>query len=139
MKQDGTDANARMERIEDTLLRLIEGFARYRSQLMQAYECAQALSSRAAFGFPNSEEEALHQERLDCALQDYSRLRDQIDWWLEQARQIIAGMIEVEERQTPTGAPLPDNGRDSAPAHQSEEGPSGKFPVGLFIELEGVF
>ncbi len=137
MKQDGTDA--RMERIEDTLLRLIEGFARYRSQLMQAYECAQALSSRAAFGFTSSEAAALHQEQLDCALQAYFRLRDQIDWWLEQARQIIAGMIEVEGRQTPTGAPLPDNGRDSAPARQSEEVPGGKIPVGLFIELEGLF
>ncbi len=139
MMQEGTDANARMERIEDTLLHLIEGFARYRSQLMQAYECAQALSSRAALGFTNSEEEALPQEQLDRALQDYFRLRDRIDWWLEQARQIIAGMIEAEERQTPTGAPLPDNGREGAPAHQSEEGPGGQFPVGLFIELEAVF
>jgi hypothetical protein len=93
---------------------------------------------RAAFGFLDSEEAAQHQENMDRAVQDYFRLRDQIDCWLEQARQIIAGMIEVEERPTSTGVPSPDNGRESAPAHQSEGGTGGDFPVGLLIELETV-
>lgn len=120
MKEDGPGVNSKMQRIEDTLLRLIEGFARYRSQLMRAYERAQALSSRAAFGFSDSEAAALHRENMDRAVQDYFRLRDQIDHWLEQSRQIIVGIIEAEERSTSTGTPFPDNRKESAPAHHCD-------------------
>ena len=139
MEQDSIGANPRLERIEDTLISLIEGFARYRSQLMQAYDYAQMLSSRVAFGFSSSEEAATHRQQLDCALRDYFRLRDQIDWWLEQARQLVASMLEPERGAASAGAPIPDCNRDRAQAHKSEEEPGGRFPVGLFIELEEVF
>ena len=101
MEQDSLGANTRIERTEDTLMSLIEGFARYKSQLMQAYDYAQMLSSRVAFGFSSSEEATSHRDQLDHALRDYFRLRDQIDWWLEQARQLVPSRLEPERGAGP--------------------------------------
>ncbi|HEY0376829.1 MAG TPA: hypothetical protein VGC87_07720 [Pyrinomonadaceae bacterium] len=133
MEKDGIGVNTRIERIEDTLMSLIEGFARYKAQLIQAYDYAQRLSSRVAFGFLSSEEAASHRDELNHALRDYFRLRDQLDWWLEQARQIIASMLEVERGAASACALISDCDQEKAQAHEFEE------PGGLFIELEEVF
>ncbi len=128
-KQVGADTEAEIERIEDSLSRLIEGFGRYRSQHKRAYDYAQALLSRAAQGFLSPLEATLHEERQSHALQNYFRLREQIDWWLGEIRQVAAALAELEQRETAGDAPVPclqPQGR--------EEGPG--MP---FIELNEVF
>lgn len=84
MKED-----SEIESVEDSLLKLREQFAQYREQFERAYENACSLLARRARGFSNPFEAALHEQTLSNALQDYFRLREQINWWLEQVGQLV--------------------------------------------------
>jgi virulence-associated protein VapD len=114
MKQLDLDVNAVVERNEDSLLRLIEGFEQYKLQLAQAYEHVQELLMRKAYGFSCPGSLALHEEELNHAIQAYFRLRDQIDWWLAQVRQVVANLAEIERQASPISAPSPECNRKSA-------------------------
>jgi hypothetical protein len=114
MRQPDFDVNAAAERNEDSLSRLIEGFEQYQLQLTQAYEYVQELLIRKAYGFSCPASLALHEEELNQAIQAYFRLRDQIDWWLAQVRQIVANLAEIERQASPISAPSPERNRQRA-------------------------
>ena len=83
--------------------------------------------ARRAAGFSSAEQEALYEETLDDATQDYFQLRGQIDWWLEQARQIVDDLIEIERREALTGGSVPELGQQQVLTDGFEEGPTTGF------------
>lgn len=128
------NVDAELWRIEDSLWSLREGFGQYRLQLARAYECAQALLARRERGFSSAEQAALYDEALDYAVQAYFQLRDRINWWLEQACQIIAALIEIEREVALMDASMSEFNRKRAQTREFEDEPC--MP---FIDLEGIF
>lgn len=120
--------------IEDSLLSLMTRFAQYRLQLAWAYACAQLLLARRAGGFSSAEQEALYEATMDDAIEDYFQLRGQIDWWLEQARQIVDALMELERREAFTDGSVPELDQQQALTDGFEEGPTTSF-----IDLGYVF
>ncbi len=110
------------------------GFAQYRLQLERAYACAQVLLARRAGGFSSAEQEALFEATLDDTLKDYFQLRGQIDWWLEEAHQIVDAMMEIEQREAFTDEAVPELDQQQALTDGFEEG-----PTACFIDLGHVF
>ena len=110
------------------------GFAQYRLQLARAYACAQALLARKAGGFSSAEQETLYEATLDDAIQDYFQLRGQIDLWLEQARQIVDALMEIERREAFTDGAVPELDQQKVLTDGFEEG-----PTACFIDLGHVF
>jgi glycyl-tRNA synthetase beta subunit len=88
--------DSEIERIEDSLSRLREEFAEYRKLFEQAHESARTLLAQRARGFSNPFEAALHEQALTNALQEYFRLREQIDWWLEQVSQLVILLTKLK-------------------------------------------
>jgi hypothetical protein len=134
MKQVSVNVKTEIGRIEDSLLCLWEGFTLHKLQLTQAYRCAQALLARRESGFSSREEAALYEKTLSHAIQDYFRLRDQIDWWLAQAHQLVAALMEIERQASSMDASIREFNRKRARACEFEE-----EPAMLLIELELVF
>ena len=123
-----------IERIEESLQSLMTGFAQYKMRLAWAYARAQLLLARRAGGFSSAEQEALYEATLDDAVEDYFQLRGQIDWWLEQARQIIGALTEMERRESSADAPAPEVNRQEVLTDWFEDGPTTSF-----IDLGYVF
>lgn len=126
--------SVKIERIEDSLLSLMTGFAQYRLQLARAYAYAQNLLAHRAGGFSSSEHKALYEATLDDAIYDYLQLRGQIDWWIEQARQIIDALMEIERREAFTDESVPELDQQQVLTDGFEEG-----PTTVFIDLGHVF
>jgi len=131
MKQVGVNVNTEHGSIEDSLLSLWKGFTQYKLQLAQVHRCAQALLARRESGFSSREKAALFEETLNHAIQDYFRLRDQIDWWLAQAHQLVAALTEIERQASSMDMSVLKFNRKSAHDRGFEE-----EPLMLFIELE---
>lgn len=91
-----------IESIEASLSRLREEFAQYREQFERAYERASSLLARRTPGYLNSFEAALHEQTLLNALQEYFRLREQIDWWLAQVSQMVVLLTKAKRNSAGT-------------------------------------
>jgi|ERR1044071_2383923 hypothetical protein len=135
MKQQvSVSVKTEIGRIEDSLLSLMTEFAQYRLQLARAYAYAQNLLAHRAGGFSSSEHKALFEATLDDAIYDYLQLRGQIDWWLEQAHQIIDALMEIERREASMDVSVPELDQQQVLTDGFEEGPTTSF-----IDLGYVF
>ncbi len=87
---------------EHALCRLRAEFEEYREQFERAYECASLLLKCKERGFSNPATAALSEQTLRSALEDYFRLRAQIDWWLAQVRHLVSTLTEMERLRAVT-------------------------------------
>jgi len=133
-RQVNVSVKAEIGRIEESLLSLMTGFAQYRLRLARAYECVQVLLARRAGGFSSAEQEALYEATLDDAMRDYFQLRGQIDWWLEQARQVVDALTEMERRESSADVTAPEVNQQEVLTDGFEDGPATSF-----IDLGYVF
>jgi chromosome segregation ATPase len=92
------DVNSDLDGIEQSLQTLSVEFAHYNSRLKRASERVHALSARIEGGFSNPERSAIYEETLNCALREYFQLREKIERWTEQVRQIVILLNEIEHR-----------------------------------------
>ena len=100
---------------EHALSRLRAEFSEYREQFERAYECARLLLECRERGFSNPVTAALSEQTLRSALEDYFRLRAQIDWWLAQVRHLVSALTEMERVRAGTiEIVLDDTIRESA-------------------------
>lgn len=94
--------DSEIESVEDSLLKLRTEFAQYREQFERAYERTALLLARRTLGFSDPFEAALHEQTLTNCLQEYFRMRQQIDWWLEQVSQLLVLLTKSERNSAET-------------------------------------
>jgi nitrogen regulatory protein PII len=98
MKQFGIDHESEIERVKDSLLKMMEEFEHYRADYERACEKVRLLIVQRVSGFSNSSEGELQEQRMTDAVQVYNRLRIQIDWWQKRIQLIVARISKIERQ-----------------------------------------